>query len=615
MYRFSRGSFDLRLCAHTTGMRILSTQAACEFGGHLHVLLRAEASYRGAIRAAQHVVEDIGPQAAATSGGLLELSRIPVKHSEAAGFELMANQAGLALPLPLTMLDEGFPVIRLRDWATMLADKHLLHTLLGLRDRDFPREAAILKGFWQNFQQLYPGHSIFEKFEKTSIHPASTFRLMFHGDEGRGRRRQGFLVVNYHSALGRGTQDQIRAQTFKPYVKLALNFVGSSLTTRLLHCALPKKLYQEAGVFDAVLNSAVAEAEFMLTEGVVEPHSQRKVWFAVLNVCGDWSWLHKCGNLMRSYNNVAKRAGDQQGGICHRCCAGAPGVPWETLHERNPTWLTTTFSESAFTRVPAICRLPHVPGEEERLLAFDIFHCFHLGVGKSMVGSAAALLSQHHAGRNVDERFASLESDYFAWCRANKQPCGINKVNKETFSWIATTEYPQAGWYKASLTTSFCKFFEATLCGSDWNHEPMLQKAGEAFAAINACLAALYQETLFIPADRAVVIAENGLRFLRRLGWLAKEAVKQRRALWLLTPKAHALHHLFLEDMLKPALEGHKPLNVLLFSTQMDEDFVGKQSRVSRRTDPRTVSKRCLERFLVSSYAEYVKARYIIPRS
>ena len=577
--------------------------------------MRAEASYRGAIRAARHVVEDIGQQAAASSGGLLELSHIPEKHSETAGFELMANQAGLALPLPLTMLDEGFPVIRLRDWATMLAEKHLLHVLVGLRKRDFPREAAILKGFWHLYKQLYPSQTIFEKFQQGCLRAESTFPLMLHGDEGRGRRRQGFLVLNYHSALGRGTQDQIDAKTFRPYVKLALNFLGSSLTTRLLHCGLPKKLYQEAGVFDAAMENAVAEAEHMITEGVVEPYTQRKVWFAVLNVCGDWSWLHKCGNLMRSYNNVAKRAGDQQGGICHRCCAGFPGVPWESLHERNPAWLSTTFSESAFTSVPAICRLGHIPGEEERLLAFDIFHCFHLGVGKSMVGSAVALLSQHHAGRNVDERFGSVESSFFAWCAANKRPAGIHKVAKETFLWPSTAEYPQAGWFKASLTTTFCKFLESTLCGSDWSHEPMLEKAGEAFAAINACLAALYTENVFIPADRAVVIAENGLKFLRRLAWLAKEAVKQQRALWLLTPKAHALHHLFLEDMLKPALEGRQPLNVLLFSTQLDEDFVGKQSRVSRRTDPRTVSKRCLERFLQSSYAEYVKARYIIPQS
>ena len=38
----------------------------------------------------------------------------------------------------------------------------------------------------------------------------------------------------------------------------------------------------------------------------------------------------------------------------------------------------------------------------------------------------------------------------------------------------------------------------------------MLEKAGEAFAAINACLAALYKKNVFIPAERAVLIAEKG---------------------------------------------------------------------------------------------------------
>ena len=576
---------------------------------------RAEASYRGAIRAARDVVQDIGAQAAASSGGMLELSRLSEKHSESAGFQLMANQAGLALPIPLTMLEAGFPILRLRDWATMFADKHILHTLVGLRDRDLPREEAILRAFWNNYKQLFPDHEIFARFEQGSLRPESTYPMMMHGDEGRGRRRQGFLVVNFHSALGKGTQDQIDAKTFRSYIKLSLNFLGNSLTTRLLHCGLPKKLYAEAGVHEAVISSAVAEAQFMLTEGILEPYTNRRIWMAVLNVCGDWVWLHKCGNLARSFNNVAKRAGDMQNGICHRCRAGAPGVPWESIHERNPIWLRTTFTESAFTHVPEICKLVHILGEEERLLAFDIFHCFHLGVGKSMVGSAAALLSQQQPGRNVEERFASLERLFFGWCKTNKQPHMLSKVSKETFAWTSTLEYPQAGWYKAGLTTSWCKFLEAVLCANAWPEEPMLEKAGEAFAAINACLAALYKENVFIPAERAILIAENGLRCLRRLGWLAKEAVKLQRALWMLTPKAHALHHLFLEDMLKPALQGLQPINVLVFSTQLDEDFVGKQSRLSRRTDPRTVSKRCLERFLQSSYAEYVKAKYIRPQS
>ena len=80
---------------------------------------------------------------------------------------------------------------------------------------------------------------------------------------------------------------------------------------------------------------------------------------------------------------------------------------------------------------------------------------------------------------------------------------------------------------------------------------------------MNKCLSALYASDLFMEPGRAIEIAEDGLRFLRRLAWLAKQAAKDQRALWLLTPKTHIIHHLLLEDLLLPARQGNWPMNPL----------------------------------------------------
>ena len=422
-------------------------------------VLCAEASYRAAIFTARNVVEDIGATAAASSGGLLELSKVSEHHSERDGFRLLADKCGLALPVPLTTLPERVHVLRLRDWASMLAQKHILHMLVGLRDRDLDHEHAILESFWRHFKALFPEHQVFAKFEQ-GLNPRTCYPILYHGDEGRGRRRQSVLICNWHSVLGRGTMEQIKGKCFRHYVKLRMNFVGSSLVTRMLHAVCPKKLHQDPAIFQAIANAAASEAEFMVNEGIIEPYTNRQIHMAVLNVCGDWAFLHKIGSLKRSFNNVPKKLGDHQTGICHRCCAGAPGIPWELLHERDPLWLHTTFSACAFVRIPEICRFLHVPGEEERLLAFDLFHCFHLGVGKSVVGSALALLSQHSPGRNVDERVMDLEASFFAWCQSHGHSPVLTRLTKETILWPTTGDFPQASWYKPSLTTTFCKFLE-----------------------------------------------------------------------------------------------------------------------------------------------------------
>ena len=110
----------------------------------------------------------------------------------------------------------------------------------------------------------------------------------------------------------------------------------------------------------------------------------------------------------------------------------------------------------------------------------------------------------------------------------------------------------------------------------------MLAKAAEAVQSINRFFSALHASDLYLEPGRAIEIAEDGLRFMRRLAWLAKQATKDERALWLLTPKVHIMHHLLLKDMLLPAQQGISPMNVLAWSVQMDEDFVGVSSRLAR---------------------------------
>ena len=281
---------------------------------------------------------------------------------------------------------------------------------------------------------------------------------------------------------------------------------------------------------------------------------------------------------------------------------------------RKESPLATDFVHRKRFRVcAAISRLLFVPGKEEGILAYDFFHGFHLGIGKNFVGSCFALLSDHFPGNNIEDRFQALEQHFFAWCHTAKQIPTITRLTKDTIQWGSRQDFPSGNWFKASVTTTFCRYLEHVLTTQNWQHEPMLEKAGEAVTAMNFCLSSLYASDVFVePPARAIDIAEHGLKFLRRLQWLAKDAIKCGQALWLLTPKCHIIHHLLLEDMLIPALRGISPCNPLSFSVQQDEDFIGKASRLSRKVDPRTCSKRCIERYLCSAYAEYVKIKFIV---
>ena len=173
-------------------------------------------------------------------------------------------------------------------------------------------------------------------------------------------------------------------------------------------------------MFDAVLDHAASEALHMSTQGVVDTKTGRKGFMAVLNVVGDWSFLHKCGRLKRSYNDMTKSGVDpgsaeaaeaavqnkkrkrkEPAGICHLCRAGQIKVPFEEIHSKCPAWLPTMHQQTPWDVPPALSRLDHETGKAASLFAFDLFHAFHLGVGKTHVASCLAALTDCEEG-NVD---------------------------------------------------------------------------------------------------------------------------------------------------------------------------------------------------------------------
>ena len=154
-------------------------------------------------------------------------------------------------------------------------------------------------------------------------------------------------------------------------------------------------------------------------------------------------------------------------------------------------------------------------------------------------------------------------------------------------------------WYKGGITTSLCNFIEAQL-GSGQSGIEMLDLCGEAAVAINTALRGLYTEDVWIPASRACELGEYGMRFLRRYSALGRKAMDLGKALFVILPKQHALQHVFLQDLYLTSQHHTFVVNPLCYSVQLSEDMIGQLSHLSRRVDPRTCARRCIQRYLKS---------------
>jgi len=112
---------------------------------------------------------------------------------------------------------------------------------------------------------------------------------------------------------------------------------------------------------------------------------------------------------------------------------------------------------------------------------------------------------------------------------------------------------------------------------------------------INRAISSLYHHGVWIKANEAKMIAHQGIKFLQLYSDLARLAHARGIQKFPLQPKFHYVNHTWL-SMLDHCEKSRWILNPLTFACQMQEDFIGRPARISRRVSPRAVSHRVLQR-------------------
>ena len=390
------------------------------------------------------------------------------------------------------------------------------------------------------------------------------------------------------------------------------------MVTRWLMGCLPKSYYDDEGG-DATFQHYLD----VFTQDLlhVYEHGMRGVTgelfhFVVLHTKGDWPFLARAFSLSRSFSNVSKgpTSSATAKGICHCCLADRANVPWEDWFSGNPVWRLTVGAESAFVGSPSLLSLPHDTTHPENFLGQDCFHAWHLGAAKQFLGSALVLLSETFPGRSVPARFDNMACEFFQWCRRNKQNPSIRKLSRETVNWPSTTEFPSGAWSKASTSTILLRWF-LVACATRYaliEEGSLLQGTYAAAKEIYNFFRKSFQEQVWVSRSKALELFGHGIAFLRKHGEVAKQAHRAGRSLFLFMPNLHRLHHLFY-SLYDDAQVSDQCLNILSLSCQMDEDFFGRPSRVSRRVGVQQVILRTLQRCLANSYSKFIKRGFLIP--
>ena len=586
------------------------------------------------------------------SQALKAFAKINVDHAEE-GCHRVFKEHGLAADVEVKTVDlgpgnlKGTPYIPFSHWVRLLIQKDMLASqLCGAKSHaEMP---ALLKEFWARYEALYPGHQAFSLGRSLE----TTVPVFSHTDEGRSCKHQPLWVLSTHGCLGRGTAKAIEAFDLDPVPvvedSMGLNYCGSTWATHFIFATCLRGVFDQ---YDQAMNTLVerytADMTMLATEGLPDGHGGR-VFIMELATKGDLPALSKLGSFKRCHSHVPRAAQSKKPcqGICPWCLGGRePQVPGDEFYPFedtavNPHWARTVGAEDPWELEPSIIRGLPTHEVKTRFFVTDVWHNFHLGLSKhwwaSSVVSALERLDSFPEA-SVQARLTWFEDDFGDFCKRTHMTPFLKEINKETLSWPSKRACPVGRWSKGLVSSQLMAYLE-DYCGRfvvdktedqvmilvvTWlscsvkhlvapsveGNLTFLQVFWDGFVsaskargtkAINLALAFLYKGGFWIRAEAALVVAKLLMRFLQAYTACAKLCLEQGLQRFGLMPKLHFLHHLAF-NLKAEAERAPWAISPLAYSVQMEEDFIGRPCRLSRRVDARSIHRRLLERSLLNT--------------
>ena len=413
------------------------------------------------------------------------------------------------------------------------------------------------------------------------------------------------MVGSTVAALGLGTRKQVARRRLRD--KMALNFLGHSFASRMLHFALPKKAYAKCpDILHSLLRSFKEDA---LEVGASSCFKVAGSKFSIryLGLTADWPAHVKAGKLKRSFYNLPKQYFEKTRctGICDCCHAGQPEHDFEDM-SMDASYLGTIGLTDAFDADDPgeLLDLMNYEGASYKMFKSDLFHIWSLGWAKEWVAGMIVITLDIVPGTSVPAKLQLLTLSLEEYCLGEKgvrAPCGLSfndGLTRDRVGWSSFKDWPKGAWQKATdsrilgdwLVLYLDKNKDAALA------HPLLSIGYPATKAFITLLSELYGYGCWIYEPDASLLAETGLAYCQSIQKIAAESVRLKLNRFKMQPKIRKLRMIW-QTMYQQAKSHGVAQNPLMEAVQQSEDYIGQVSRTSRRVSPRLTNLRSLEAY------------------
>ena len=445
--------------------------------------------------------------------------------------------------------------------------------------------------------------------------------MEMHFDGGRGFKRLEVMVASIQPVLGEGTRAlQKRARDGEMMSSgslLKINHCGNTFANHLIYGVMQKKSYEhdDACLFHFA-EILVKDLHKLLTEGF--RYKGRHFRIATIGCKGDAALIAKLGRLNRCFGHIRKKANakcpEPLAGCCWQCPAGqdnAKGkIPFEDFRP-DAEWTMLGPGDDPWDISGPLLGITECvdPLFKASFYRMDNFHITMKGHGQHYAASALTYMRPIFGGSNWDLTFESMNIKFKEYKKEQKKWTHMSFFSPGQLG-HGEDAFVCGHWQKGSDTAVIMSFIEWMLDPAHSSDEIkqmvqediMLQKIYDGARAIHYFQKELHEDgQVFIAADKARKLAKAGYTYLRCYGDLSVMAVEKELFQFAIIPKLHYFHHI-VHDMWTQVKQGLEwAWNPLVDEVSMDEDYIGRVCRQSRRVDPRNVPLRTLERVLCST--------------
>ena len=517
-----------------------------------------------------------------------------------------------------------------------LAPKDLIHFLLNntpdiLLGGDFSDHdrAVHLQSFWAAYRQLHPSHKVYTTHDSDL---AYTLPLLLHGDEGRGKRRTGTMIVSLETPFGLDFPSKKRKRdcgchpspmelnkyqaqpghaanslgpdALRAVQNMRTNTKGHSFLQRWPLVVIPGIVYKQNPDIAYSFHKMLAQQlKALFYEGVVGPHNHI-FCCAMLGLKADMKWHTQIGGLSRSYENQG-RVRDLQ--CCHECLGGSPGISWEDFQEF-PVWEQTVHVSRPWTSDPVLLQIPFNDAAPESFYQKDPFHIGKLGTLRDVVGSCVfwCLEKGFFGMGDVPSKLITAFGAFRLYCNGVGASPALRSFSKNLFCYKSRRSFPWTNT-KGSDTVLLCRWLCVQLTGfqvdpsTSSGDRAVLQLMCQTVHAALSYYDRMYLHGLFLDRQCAVALCRDGNSFMAGYCLLAQHCLGSMN-LFAIKPKQHMWKHTLVEIRQQLSRGSQVVLSPLCYNCEGNEDSVGRLARLSRRLDSRGISGRVLQCFLVKAY-------------